>query len=1035
MTEEKGKSKAKSKAKSRAKSKAKSKAKSRAKSKNKSRAKSRAKSKQKSKMKSKMKSMASLKKKGGKKGHKMMIGPDGRKLEARIFNFMSLPFTGYFRDGYRRVDLVIVIRDDGVGKNEKVKMLYFAQLCKMGLILELEQGQMAEHNHLLFIKVHAPDIFIAIHGELFMYFKLFKDIRVETMEQSATDKMLPFTSALSDKGFVTLMRDNYPGPPGYSTLDRSYIVYDVLTSTRLGGIYGYNPLQRMVQLNLITDVFALHDGPFFLVENQETDKINARQILFETWTGISNLIKYQPLHIINEYLGDRVAMFFAFYGFLNLAMAMLALMGLMVFAADELHKSESVMTQIICSEPTFTNTTNRRKYLTLNKFICPNCKYYDICPYAMVNDFCKESRVNDHVHTLAKTFVYPTVVFIWSCLLLKLWRRQERNFFWQWEIDKGYMDDVRRIHAKGFQFHKEMSAFIRILRFVYHCALLTLLVLLAKHNVYLFLYWRYALLRHLKFPNIEIDNYYKKNYYVISFITISNCGLVFVFERAFAMLIFYMPHWERLKSPISMDKSIAYKLTALTLLTLFNIPFYFAFIKGQFYTYPIDMKIWRKWYGILVEKCDPRSCMDEVLIIMVTILYMRELVFKFVPCMKILSSHIDYSDLGVVRSVRTPHWEREKALKSSMETEKFIMLKYRDLVVQMATMTLFARVFPLAPLVILVTNALDIRVCARRILLYSRRPILRRHLGIGAWYNVLLALLLAIALFQVLLGTITSEAILQFTYLSTKNDSVVDHLNFVPFEKFRIYAYTAVYGPNVSVDDSYELGYLTLKCFPEYDYQAIEKEKGEDTPLHHYLRNIENNFGQYRPSCSCTTFLSHKTVKSTNDYDLMPRRTCYFKGYWRRYTNFIKRGRYVGMTTGSKLYYNALARLGRNAANVTGSIMGYFFLGFLSPVITVPVNAIFRWKTFYWNYFKRFMDVYFYSGYAENWKAYALSHLKWYYTLFSLVIFFVIFSAIFWLLPDDTMQVTESQSVEYHVRHYASGQTTASGAATAAKTQ
>lgn len=49
--------------------------------------------------------------------------------------------------------------------------------------------------------------------------------------------------------------------------------------------------------------------------------------------------------------------------------------------------------------------------------------------------------------------------------------------------------------------------------------------------MYLFLYWRYALLRHLKFPNIEIDNYYKKNYYVISFITISNCGLVFVFER------------------------------------------------------------------------------------------------------------------------------------------------------------------------------------------------------------------------------------------------------------------------------------------------------------------------------------------------------------------------------------------------------------------------------------------------------------------------------------------------------------------------
>ncbi|CAG9134977.1 unnamed protein product [Plutella xylostella] len=244
---------------------------------------------------------------------------------------------------------------------------------------------------------------------------------------------------------------------------------------------------------------------------------------------------------------------------------------------------------------------------------------------------------------------------------------------------------------------------------------------------------------------------------------------------------------------------------------------------------------------------------------------------------KDIGHNIDYSDLGVLRSVRTPHWEREKALKSSMETEKFITLKYRDLMVQLASFTLFARIFPLAPLVVLVSNAIDLRVSARRILLYSRRPILRRNLGIGAWYNVLFAIVIAIAWFQIFLGTITSEAILQFTKLAEKNESVVDHLNFEPFEKFRIYAYTPAFGPNASTDLSYELGYLSLKVFPEYDYQTLEKEKGDDTPLHEYLRHIENNYGLYKPSCSCTTFYQHNTWKSTNDYDLMPRRTCYFK--------------------------------------------------------------------------------------------------------------------------------------------------------------
>lgn len=108
-------------------------------------------------------------------------------------------------------------------------------------------------------------------------------------------------------------------------------------------------------------------------------------------------------------------------------------------------------------------------------------------------------------------------------------------------------------------------------------------------------------------------------------------------------------------------------------------------------------------------------------------------------------------------------------------------------------------------------------------------------------------------------------------------------------------------------------------------------------------------------------------------------------GYWRRYTGVLKKGRYVGLTTGSKQYYTRLARLGRGAANLTGRVLGFFYLGFLSPLITVPVNAIFIWEDFYFNYFKRFVDIYYYHGYAENWKAYALAYNKWFYSCFSLV--------------------------------------------------
>lgn len=49
-------------------------------------------------------------------------------------------FTGFFRDGVKRVDLVIVIEDDGDGKLETFRVSYLTVIIKAGFDIELEKG-------------------------------------------------------------------------------------------------------------------------------------------------------------------------------------------------------------------------------------------------------------------------------------------------------------------------------------------------------------------------------------------------------------------------------------------------------------------------------------------------------------------------------------------------------------------------------------------------------------------------------------------------------------------------------------------------------------------------------------------------------------------------------------------------------------------------------------------------------------------------------------------------------------------------------
>ena len=66
-----------------------------------------------------------------------------------------------------------------------------------------------------------------------------------------------------------------------------------------------------------------------------------------------------------------------------------------------------------------------------------------------------------------------------------------------------------------------------------------------------------------------------------------------------------------------------------------------------------------------------------------------------------------------------------------------LFYEYIELVIQYGFITIFVVAFPLAPLFALLNNIFELRLDARKILVYHRRPVAHRVRDIGIWVDIM----------------------------------------------------------------------------------------------------------------------------------------------------------------------------------------------------------------------------------------------------------------------------------------------------------
>ncbi|CAH2241818.1 jg16210 [Pararge aegeria aegeria] len=633
-------------------------------------------------------------------------------------------FTG-FLDNDQRIDLVLVMAPGG-NLETTMRINYLTNIVRFGLELELVEGKMSEHKNLTFIKLHAPDSVIEEYGIYFNVRKFFKDAHVDYIK-----------SGKHEKDAIKVLREQYPGPINYSTLERSEIVYNIILRLPFGKnehIFGMN---QLLNHNIIIDAYALHDGPYFLVSGQETC-VNARQTLFYNWVGLVNVCKNQPLHLIQEYLGDGVAMYFAYYEYFNFTLMFPAILGVALILVHVTWPQTELdyRSRRACEYDEYRN-----------HYFCPLCRHYDICTYRRRSTYCRELEFLRLIDTdYMQRFGY--LVSLWGIVFFVLWKRKQNYLAWMWETKDKYMKSVflpgywgmlgirrefQRSHLTGVSLDDNFVATLRWSLVNLLWAVLFSLWLLVFFTLSIQIWYvKYWLDSKFNDDPFGADRLHEHLYIgigatVYSFVTIPLKIIAKIMVHKLAAL-------ENNQTIGSYNSSLALKLYGFYFTGTFALLTLHTIVGNIFYTHHFDEDNWYSFGGFKVMNNGLGTSLDDMCITLAVAIVIEQIFVKIPSYINRKSSDYQYFCDDIVSN--TPIWEREYKLENL--NDEFFHNEYNDLAIKFGMATLFSMAFPLAPLFILIINIWDIRHKARTLLLAHRRPILLKISGPGIWDRIIL---------------------------------------------------------------------------------------------------------------------------------------------------------------------------------------------------------------------------------------------------------------------------------------------------------
>lgn len=239
--------------------------------------------------------------------------------------------------------------------------------------------------------------------------------------------------------------------------------------------------------------------------------------------------------------------------------------------------------------------------------------------------------------------------------------------------------------------------------------------------------------------------------------------VISILDLVYSNLAVRLTNYEYCRTQTEYDESLTIKNYVFQFVNYYSSLFYIAFLKGKFVGYPSK---YNRIFTFRQEECNPGGCLMELcmqlVIIMVGKQAVNAIVEMLIPYLKRTIKELNQNYGWYKR-----HSEQKLVPSTNQFTEDFNLLpaennslyaEYLEMgkssqglfnlysyslncsssaVVQYGFITLFSLAFPLAPLLALINNVVEVRLDAIKMLRFVRRPVGMRARDIGVWHNIM----------------------------------------------------------------------------------------------------------------------------------------------------------------------------------------------------------------------------------------------------------------------------------------------------------
>uniref|UniRef100_M3ZXW5 Anoctamin n=1 Tax=Xiphophorus maculatus TaxID=8083 RepID=M3ZXW5_XIPMA len=719
----------------------------------------------------------------------------------------------FFRDGMRRIDFVLSYVDDkDCEKKQERRRTYEANLKEAGLELETEDKSESEDGKTYFVKIHAPWEVLATYADVLKIKVPFKESDIPDdgdmpMNWLSTPFRLPkeimnpepdyFTTPFSKSkpGLFLINNQDTFFPPS----TRNRIVYYILSrclyvSEECGDKKG---IKRLLNNGSYTSAFPLHDSRYW-IKSKDVNCESERYDLYKYWARFFCFFKEQPINRIRKYYGEKIGIYFAWLGFYTEMLLFAAVVGTICFTYGFLTYGDNEWSKEICSDE-----------IGGKIVMCPLCDKK--CSYWKLNTTCNSSW-QSHLFDNVATVFFAIFMGIWVTLFLEFWKRRQARLEYEWDL-VDFEEEQQQLQlrpeyetkctkSKENPVTKEQEGLLDITA-TYRAGKFFLCwasVILWELEPYLpitskcarsclsgatVLLWisliiaciigviAYRLAVYAAFASIMKDSPTNHLEVVGPYITPQlatsvtasciNFVIIMILNLMYEKVAIWITDMEIPKTHLEYENKLTVKMFLFQFVNYYSSCFYVAFFKGKFVGYPGK---YAYMFGSTLrnEECDPGGCLIELTTQLVIVMTGKQVWGNIQEAL--LPWVMNW--WGSRKARNHPEslysrWEQDHDLQSFGQLGLFY--EYLEMVIQFGFITLFVASFPLAPLLALFNNIIEIRVDAWKLTTQFRRPVAAKAHSIGAWEEILNGMAVLSVVTNAFIVAFTSDMMPRLVYM------------------------------------------------------------------------------------------------------------------------------------------------------------------------------------------------------------------------------------------------------------------------------